>query len=35
VLGEYSDRAIEALDRAYVPPDAKQYVRDYFTALGK
>jgi plasmid stabilization system protein ParE len=35
VLGEYTEQATEALDRAYVPPDAKEYVRDYFTALGK
>jgi hypothetical protein len=35
VLGQYSEQAIEALDRAYVPPDAKEYVRDYFSALGK
>ena len=35
VLGQYSQQAIDALDRAYVPPDAKQYVREYFTALGK
>ncbi len=35
VLGQYSEQAIQALDRAYVPPDAKQYVRDYFAALGK
>jgi hypothetical protein len=35
VLGKYTEQATQALERAYVPPDAKEYVRDYFTALGK
>jgi len=35
VLGEYTQQATEALNRAYVPPDAKEYVRDYFAELGK
>lgn len=35
VLGQYSEQAIQALDRAYVPPDAKEYVRDYFAELGR
>jgi hypothetical protein len=35
VLGEYSKEALSSLERSYVPPDAKEYVRNYFTALGK
>ena len=35
VLGQYTDQATEALERAYVPPDAKEYVKEYFTELGK
>ncbi len=35
VLGKYSEQAIQALNKAYVPPDAKDYVRDYFSGLGK
>lgn len=35
VLGQYAQRAATALDRAYIPQDAKEYVRDYFTELGK
>jgi hypothetical protein len=35
VLAEYARQATEAIDRAYVPPDAKQYVKDYFSELGK
>src|SRR5207249_2450561 len=35
VLGKYAQQATQALDRAYVPPDAKQYVRDYFSELAK
>jgi hypothetical protein len=35
VLTEYSRQATEAIERAYVPPDAKQYVKDYFSELGK
>ena len=35
VLGQYVQRAAEALERAYIPQDAKEYVRDYFTILGK
>ena len=34
VIGEYAERATEALERTYIPADAKEYVRDYFTALG-
>jgi hypothetical protein len=35
VIGQYAERATESLDRAYIPPDAKDYVREYFTQLGK
>lgn len=35
VLGDYTKQATEALERTYVPPDAKEYVRDYFAELGK
>jgi hypothetical protein len=34
VLGEFTDVAIDALDRTYVPLDVKDYVRDYFASLG-
>ncbi len=35
VIGDYAEKASEALDKTYVPADAKQYVKDYFTELGK
>ncbi len=35
VVQEYSERATEALERTYIPSDAKEYVRQYFTVLGK
>ena len=35
VIGQYVQRAADALERAYIPQDAKEYVRDYFTQLGK
>ncbi|MDQ5825962.1 MAG: hypothetical protein M3441_17340 [Chloroflexota bacterium] len=35
VLAEYARQATEAIDRAYVPPDAKEYVKNYFSELGK
>jgi hypothetical protein len=35
VLAEYAREATEAIDRAYVPPDAKEYVKNYFSELGK
>jgi hypothetical protein len=35
VIAEYARQATEALDRAYVPSDAKEYVREYFSELGK
>ncbi len=33
VIGQYGDSAASALDRSALPPDAKQYVRDYFSSL--
>jgi hypothetical protein len=33
VLPEYSQSASEALDRGYIPPHLKNYVRDYFSQL--
>jgi hypothetical protein len=33
VLPEYSESASEALDRGYIPPHLKSYVRDYFSNL--
>jgi hypothetical protein len=33
VLPEYSESASEALDRGYIPPHLKTYVRDYFSRL--
>jgi len=35
VVREYAERATEALDRTYIPSDAKEYVKQYFTELGK
>ncbi len=35
VIGKYAAQATDALERAYIPPDAKDYVRDYFSGLGK
>lgn len=35
VIAEYAREATEAIERAYVPADAKQYVKDYFAELGK
>lgn len=35
VIAEYARQASEAIERAYVPPDAKAYVKDYFSQLGK
>lgn len=35
VIAEYARQATEAIDRAYVPSDAKEYVRQYFSELGK
>ena len=35
VIGDYAEKASQALDKTYVPADAKQYVKDYFTELGK
>jgi hypothetical protein len=33
VVGQYRDAAAQALDRSYIPSDAKQYVRDYFDSI--
>jgi hypothetical protein len=35
VIGNYVQQATEALGSVYVPADAKQYVKDYFSELGK
>lgn len=35
VIGEYAERATHALESAYIPTDAKEYVKQYFTGLGK
>jgi hypothetical protein len=35
VIAEYARQATEAIDRAYVPSDAKEYVREYFSELRK
>jgi len=35
VLGQYAKEATQALDREYIPSDAKDYVRTYFTELAK
>ena len=35
VIGDYTERATEAMDRAYIPADAKEYVKDYCTGLAK
>ncbi len=35
IIGQYARLATEALDRTYIPSDARQYVKEYFTELGK
>lgn len=35
IIGQYAQKATQALERAYIPSDAKQYVKDYFTALSQ
>lgn len=35
VIAEYARQATEAIERAYVPTDAKEYVKEYFSELGK
>jgi hypothetical protein len=35
VIGQYAEKASQALERTYVPTEAKEYVKDYFTELGK
>lgn len=34
VIGQYTQQATAALEHTYIPPDAKQYVKDYFSNLG-
>ncbi|NJL06552.1 MAG: hypothetical protein HC911_16935 [Chloroflexaceae bacterium] len=33
VFPDYAQSASEALDRGYIPPHLKDYVRDYFSQL--
>jgi hypothetical protein len=33
VIQDFSDFAIDSLDRSYVPLDVKDYVRDYFSSF--
>ncbi|MBF6611883.1 MAG: hypothetical protein IVW55_02005 [Chloroflexi bacterium] len=35
VIGKYASQATDALAHVYVPADAKEYVKEYFTELGK
>ena len=35
VYGDYAEQATRALEGAYIPADAKEYVKEYFTELGK
>jgi hypothetical protein len=35
VIGEYAEQATRMLDQIYIPSDAKEYVKEYFTQLGK
>ncbi|MEO5953969.1 MAG: hypothetical protein ABIQ44_16020, partial [Chloroflexia bacterium] len=35
VYGEYAKQAGQALEGVYIPADAKDYVKEYFTQLGK
>jgi hypothetical protein len=35
VIRDYTDRANQALQRTYIPSDAKEYVKQYFTVLGQ
>jgi len=35
VIGQYAEQATQALDKQFVPADAKEYVKDYFAQLGK
>lgn len=35
VYGEYAKQASQALEGVYIPADAKEYVKEYFTELGK
>jgi hypothetical protein len=35
VIGKYAEQATQALDRVYIPADARDYVKNYFIQLGK
>jgi hypothetical protein len=35
IIGQYAEEATQALDKQYVPAEAKEYVKDYFAQLGK
>jgi hypothetical protein len=35
VLGQYAEQATRVLDQVYIPSDAKEYVKQYFTELGR
>ena len=35
VIGQYAEQATRMLDQIYIPSDAKEYVKQYFTELGK
>jgi hypothetical protein len=35
VYGDYAEQATQALESTYIPADAKEYVKEYFTELGK
>lgn len=35
IIGQYAEQATQALAQVYVPADAKEYVKEYFTELGK
>jgi hypothetical protein len=35
VYGDYAQQATHALEGSYIPADAKEYVKEYFTELGK
>jgi len=35
VIGDYAEQATQALERTYIPADAREYVKNYFSQLGK
>jgi len=35
VIGDYVKQATQALEQVYIPADTKEYVKQYFTELGK